>query len=76
MAGESGRIFQILQIAFRRFYRNCEIYILGADDDRGINADCPAANIYERTAGIARIDGRIRLNESPKFLKWSVIIGF
>ena len=46
---------------------------IGAADDGGVDADQPAFGVHQRAAGIARIDGGIRLDE---ILVMRVGIGF
>src|SRR5215470_2905820 len=57
--------------------RNCEAHageLAGSGDQERVNADHFAARIHQRAAGVARVNGRIGLNELP-WLAGVVLIG-
>ena len=52
-----------------------EADILGAENDRGVDADCLALQAHERAAGIARVDGRVGLDEAAEVLGVTLEVG-
>ena len=74
-AANAAIFFQVIDVAFRRVYRDREADALGAGDDGDVHADHAAAAVHERAARISRVDGGVRLDEAAHLLLRGVGVG-